>query len=84
MGGRKRTTMDARTTTITAALALAGLQIGLFAWLKTDIAALADRIVTVGRDVARVESEVAFVRGQLSLALPALAQSKTPSSTSND
>ena len=76
--------MDARTTTITAALALAGLQVGLFAWLKTDIAALADRILTVERDVARVESGVAFVRGQLSLALPALAQSKTPPSTGAD
>ena len=68
--------MDAKTTTITAALALAGLQIGLFAWLKADIGVLADRMVTVERDVARVESEVAFIRGQLSLAIPALPQSK--------
>ena len=69
--------MDAKTTTITAALALAGLQIGLFAWLKADIGALADRMVAVERDVARVESEVAFIRGQLSLAIPALPQSRT-------
>ena len=68
--------MDAKTTTITAALALAGLQIGLFAWLKADIGVLADRMVTVERDVARVESEVAFIRGQLSLAIPALPHSK--------
>ena len=69
--------MNASTTTITAALALAGLQIGLFAWLKADISALSDRLVTVERDVARVESEVAYIRGQLSQALPAPTQSKT-------
>lgn len=96
--------MDTKTTTIATAVALAGLQIGLFAWLKTDIGALSERLVTVERDVsgvggevtslktsvatlgdqvatlerrvAGVESEVAFVRGQLSLALPALAQSR--------
>ena len=96
--------MDTKTTTIATAVALAGLQIGLFAWLKTDIGALSDRLVTVEGDVVRVErevssiktgvamlgeqlvtverrvagveSEVAFVRGQLSLALPALAQSR--------
>ena len=68
--------MDAKTTTITAALALAGLQIGLFAWLKADMGVLADRMVTVERDVACVESEVAFIRGRLSLAIPALPQSK--------
>ena len=61
--------MDAKTTTITAALVLAGLQIGLFAWLKADIGALDARLVTV-------EREVAFIRGQLSQALPAPAQSK--------
>lgn len=61
--------MDANTTTITAALALAGLQIGLFAWLKADIGALVTRLVTV-------EREVAFIRGQLSQALPAPTQSK--------
>ena len=61
--------LDAKTTTITAALALAGLQIGLFAWLKADIGALDARLVTV-------EREVAFIRGQLSQALPAPTRSK--------
>ena len=70
-------TLDANTTTITAALALAGLQIGLFAWLKADIGALADRMITVERDVARIESEVAFLRGRFSLAFPARSQTKS-------
>jgi len=74
---RETPTLDANTTTITAALALAGLQIGLFAWLKADIGALADRMITVERDVARIESEVAFMRGQFSLAFPATKKSKT-------
>ena len=69
--------METNTTIITAAVALAGLQIGLFAWLKADIAALADRMVIVEREVARVERGVAFMRGQLSLAFPAVTQSKT-------
>ena len=62
--------METKATIITAALALAGLQIGLFAWLKADIGALADRMVTV-------EREVAFMRGQFSLAFPTVTQSKT-------
>ena len=62
--------MNSHVTTITAALALAGLQIGLFASLKADIGALDDRMVTV-------EREVAFMRGQLSQALPAPTQSKS-------
>ena len=62
--------LNAHITIITAALALAGLQIGLFAWLKVDIGALDDRLVTV-------EREVAFIRGQLSQALPAPTQSKS-------
>ena len=45
-----------------------GVQIGLFAWLKHDIGGLSSRL-------DRVERDVAFVRGQLSLALPALAHS---------
>ena len=69
--------MEPNTTTITAALAFAGLQIGLFAWLKADIRALADRMGVVEREVARVEREVAFMRGQFSLAFPATTQSKT-------
>ena len=62
--------MDANTTIITAAAALAGLQIGLFAWLKADIRALSDRLVMV-------EREVAFMHGQFSLAFPRVAQSTT-------
>ena len=62
--------METNTTIITAAVALAGLQIGLFAWLKADIGALADRMVMV-------EREVAFMRGQFSLAFPTVTQSKT-------
>ena len=62
--------METNTTIITAALALAGLQIGLFAWLKADIGALADRMVMV-------EREVAFMRGQFSLAFPTVTPSKT-------
>ena len=69
--------MDVNITTITAALALASLQIGLFAWLKADIGALAERMVSVEREVARVEREVAFMRGQFSLAFPAVAHPKT-------
>ncbi|MDE0458755.1 MAG: hypothetical protein OXI15_15790 [Chromatiales bacterium] len=68
--------METNTTIITAALALAGLQIGLFAWLKADIGALADRLVMVEREVARVEREVAFMRGRFSLAFPKVTQSK--------
>ena len=62
--------METKTTIITAALALAALQIGLFAWLKADIRALGDRMVTV-------EREVAFMRGQFSLAFPTVTQSKS-------
>ena len=69
--------METNTTIITAALALAGLQIGLFAWLKADIGALGDRMAMVEREVARVEREVAFMRGQLSLAFPTMTPSKT-------
>ena len=69
--------METNTTIIAAALALAGLQIGLFAWLKADIGALADRMVMVEREVARIEREVAFMRGQFSPAFPTVTQSKT-------
>ena len=58
--------MEARGTIVAAAGAIITVQIGLFAGLKTDIAGLTDRM-------DRVEREVAFVRGQLSFALPALA-----------
>ena len=56
--------MEPRTVTVTAAGMIIGVQVGLFAWLKADVAAVTER----------VEREVAFVRGQLSPALPALAQ----------
>ena len=62
--------METKTTIITAALALAGLQIGLFAWLKADIGALADRMVVV-------EREVAYLRGQFSLAFPTVTPSNS-------
>ena len=58
--------METRTTVITAAGIIIGVQVGLFAWLKADIGALTDRVDRTGR-------EVAFARGQLSLALPPLA-----------
>jgi septal ring factor EnvC (AmiA/AmiB activator) len=58
--------MDAKTTTVATAVALAGLQIALFAWLKTDIGALSERLITVERNVARVESNVARVESEVS------------------
>ena len=58
--------METRGSIFAAAGIVITVQIGLFAWLKADIAGLIER-------VDRVEHEVAFVRGQLSLALPALA-----------
>ena len=57
--------MEVRGTIFAAAGIIITVQIGLFAWLKADIAGLTDR-------VDRVEREVAFVRGQLSLVLPVL------------
>lgn len=58
--------MEARGTIFAAAGIVITVQIGLFAWLKAGIAGLAERM-------DRVEREVAFVRGQISHALPALA-----------
>ena len=66
--------METRSLIVTAAVAIIGVQVGLFAWLKSDIGALTDR-------VDRVDREVAFVRGQLSLALPAIAQQAAPPKT---
>ena len=65
--------MDSKTLTLAGVVI--GVQIGLFAWLKSDIADL--RSDLSGR-VDRLGREVAFVRGQLSLALPALATSSSP------
>ena len=58
--------MEARGTIFAAAGIIIAVQTGLFVWLKADIAGLTER-------VDRVEREVAFVRGLLSLALPARA-----------
>ena len=58
--------MEARGSVFAAAGIVITVQIGLFAWLKADIAGL-------NEGVDRVEREVAFVRGPLSLALPARA-----------
>ena len=59
--------MESRTVTVTAAGIIIGVQVGLYAWLEADAASVTERL-------DRVEREVAFVRGQLSLALPALAR----------
>ena len=63
--------MSLNTNTIATITALAALQIGLFARLKNDIRSLAER-------VQHVETEVAFVRGQLSLALPGIVRALEP------
>ena len=62
--------MDSKTLTL-AGLVIT-VQIGLFAWLKYDIADLRSDL---GTRVDRLERDVAFIRGQLSLALPALTAS---------
>ena len=36
--------METRTTVMTAAGIITGVQVGLFAWLKADIGALTDRV----------------------------------------
>ena len=69
--------METRGIIITAASIIVGVQLALFAWLKADIGALAENIGALSARVDRVEREVAFVRGQLSLALPSsLARSQ--------
>ena len=59
--------MELRGIVIATGTVIVTVQIGLFAWLKADIGALTERL-------DRVEREVAFVRGQLSLALPSLSE----------
>ena len=59
--------MELRGIIIATGTVIVTVQLGLFAWLKADIGALTER-------VDRVEREIAFVRGQLSLALPSLAE----------
>ena len=59
--------MELRGIVIATGTVIVTVQVGLFAWLKADIGALMERL-------DRVEREVAFVRDQLSLALPSLAE----------
>ena len=59
--------MELRGIVIATGAVIVTVQLGLFAWLKADIGALTERL-------DRVEREVAFVRGQLSLALPSLSE----------
>lgn len=59
--------MELRGIVIATGTVIITVQLGLFAWIKADIGALTERL-------DRVEREVAFVRGQLSLALPSLAE----------
>ena len=59
--------MELRGTVIATGTVIVTVQLGLFAWLKADIGALTERL-------DRIEREVAFVRGQLSLALPSLSE----------
>ena len=65
--------MEARGSIFAAAGIVITVQIGLFAWLKADIAGLTERVERVDR----VEREVALVRGQLSLVLPVLGGHST-------
>ena len=59
--------MELRGVVIATGTVIVTVQLGLFAWLKADIGALTER-------VDRIEREVVFVRGQLSLALPSRAE----------
>ena len=59
--------MELRGIVIATGTVIITVQLGLFAWIKADIGALTERL-------DRFEREVAFVRGQLSLALPSLAE----------
>ena len=85
-------TVDTRTI-IGTGIAIAVLFTGLIAWLRSDmkdrlraldadikreLRPLSERLRAVERDVVHVQSEVAFLRGQLSLVLPALVQPHNP------
>ena len=59
--------MELRGIAIATGTVIVTVQLGLFAWLKVGIRALTERVDRLGR-------EVAFVRSQLSLALPSLAE----------
>ena len=80
-------------TIIGTGIAIAVLFTGLIAWLRSDMKEglrgieadipgelrdLSERLRAGQRDIARVQSEVAFLRGQLSLVLPALVQPHNP------
>ena len=67
--------MELRSVVIATGTVIVTVQLGLFAWLKADIGALTER-------VDRIEREVAFVRGQLSLALPSRAEADRASTDS--
>ena len=68
--------MELRGIVIATGTVIVTVQLGLFAWLKADIGSLADQadVGVLTERVSRVERELAFVRGQLSLALPSLAE----------
>ena len=81
--------MEARGTIVAAAGLIITVQLALFAGLKADIGRLSDQtridirsvrtdVADLAERVARVEREVAFVKGRLSLALPALARQPDP------
>ena len=59
--------MELRGAAIATGAVIVTVQLGLFAWLKADVGALTER-------PDRIEREVAFVRGQLPLTLPLLAE----------
>ena len=80
-------------TIIGTGITIALLFTGLIAWprsdmkeglraldadIKRELRHLSERLLAVERDVGRVQREVALVRAQLSLVLPALAQRHTP------
>ena len=73
--------MQERALIVSAAGIIIGVQVGLFAWLKADLAAVDERLTS---RLDRVEREVAFMRGQLSLALPSLAQQEIPQNTKSN
>ena len=70
--------MELRGIVIATGTVIVTVQLGLFAWLKAGIGSLADRtkadVGVLTERVSRVERELAFVRSQLSLVLPSLAE----------
>ena len=70
--------MESRPFLVAAAGTIIGVQLALFAWLKADVESVRLDVGALAQRMDRVEREVAFVRGQLSFALPSLAQTRTP------